>query len=98
MLKTVPDCCIKGCFVRRNFRHLRALNLSGGSFTVRGLRGLTTLTALRSLRLYYCHNVTDTGLVAVVVPISRHSSARVDVAGCRILRRLTRSLSSVGQV
>lgn len=77
--------------MHRDLKGLRVLNLNRGSFSDTGLRMLTALTALRSLSLQYCHNITEDGLKAVVVPLSRHSLARVDVTGCR---RLT-SLSSV---
>ena len=78
--------------MHRNLKQLRVLNLNRGSFSDTGLRMLAGLTALRSLSLQYCHNITDEGLKALVVPLSRHSLAHVDVTGCR---RLT-SLSSVG--
>ncbi len=74
--------------MRRNLKHLRNLSLDGGRFNDKGLRGLTNLTALRSLSLCSCHDITDEGLRAMVVPLSRHSLAAVDVANCKRLTYL----------
>ena len=68
--------------VHRNLKHLRTLSLDGGRFNDKGLRGLTGLTALRSLSLRSCHDISNKGLTAVVVPLSRHSLAWVDVSDC----------------
>ena len=80
--------------MHRGLKQLRVIILDNGEFNDTGLCVLTGLTALRSLNLQYCHNITDEGLRATVVPLSRHSLARVDVTGCS---RLT-SLSSVCQM
>ena len=79
-----------GFYVRRNLTHLRELNVDEGRFNDNGLRGLTGLTALRSLSLRSCHDISDAGLRAVVVPLSRHSLAWVDVTGCERLTDLSR--------
>ena len=79
--------------MHRNLKRLRVLNLDRGSFSDTGLCMLTGLTALRSLSLQLCQSITDEGLRAVVVPLSRHSLARMDAFGCG---RLT-SLSSVSE-
>ena len=71
--------------MRRNLKHLRILKLDGGRFNDKGLRGLTKLTALRSLSLCSCHDISDEGLRAVVVPLSRQSLAWVDVTDCERL-------------
>ena len=47
-----------------------------------GLCLLTGLTALQSLYMGFCRNITDAGLKALVVPLSRHSLSHVHVADC----------------
>ena len=69
-----------GLCVFRHLRNLRSLKLSGGNFTDIGLCMLTGLKALRSLNLSFCNNITDEGFRAVVIPLSRHSLAQVDVS------------------
>ena len=81
----MPLCC-------RVLKNLRELDLDRGRFGDIGLGLLTRLTALRSLSLRYCNSITDTGLRDLLLPLSRHSLAHVDVNGCA---RLT-SRSSVG--
>ena len=84
-----------GSHVRRNLKHLRGLSLDGGRFNDKGLRGLIKLTALRALSLCRCQDITDKGLRAVVVPLSRQSLAWVDVTDCE---RLTHDASTVGPI
>ena len=67
----------------RNLKRLRDLNLDFGRFTDTGLQMLTGLTALRRLSLWICNNITEAGLRALVVPLSKHSLAVVDVPCCR---------------
>ena len=74
--------------MHRNLKHLRNLSLDGGRFNDKGLRGLTKLTALRSLGLRSCHDITDEGIRAVVVPLSQHSLAWLDVTDCERLTDL----------
>ena len=74
-----------GACAHRNLKHLRDLNLKEGCFTDSGLRGLSSLTALFSLSLRCCHRLTESGLIALMTALSRHSLASVDVAGCKIL-------------
>ena len=54
-----------------------------------GLGLLTGLTALCSLDLACCHNITDAGLKALVVPLSRHSLSHVNALDCRRLTLLS---------
>ena len=67
---------------RRNLHCLRTLTLDMGKFREKGLRELTRLTALRFLSLKGCPYVSDKDLSELVVPLSRHSLAEVDVRGC----------------
>lgn len=81
----MPLCC-------RVLKNLHELDLDKGRFGDTGLGLLTGLTALRSLSLRFCSSITDTGLRDLLLHLSRHSLAHVDVNGCA---RLT-SRSSVG--
>ena len=74
-------------FVHRDLKHLRSLALDHGCFNDSALCTLTGLTALRSLSLQYCSVITEEGVRAVVVPLSRQSLAHVDVTGCRRIPR-----------
>ncbi len=73
---------------------LRVLKLGGGHFTDKGLLVLKGLTALRSLGLQNCIKVTDKGLKDVVLPLSKHFLASVDMEFCSGLTHL----SSVSQM
>ncbi len=75
--------------MRSCLKSLRILKLDQGRFTDKGLRVLTGLTALRSLSLHECHNITDEGLKALVVPLSKESLAQVAVRGCERLTHLS---------
>ena len=78
----------------RSLKHLRELDLHEGLFDDTGLCLLTGRTALRSLKSSSCNNITDAGLKALVVPLSRHSLSHVSVGGCRICRLTALSLVS----
>ncbi|CAL5224608.1 g7320 [Coccomyxa viridis] len=69
----------------RDLNQLRTLKLDHGRLTDKGLRVLKNLTALRSLSLQYCNSITNKGLKAGMLPLSRHSLAQVDVKGCRLI-------------
>ena len=77
------------CNAHRHLKGLCILKLTRGSFTDGDLRVLTGLTALRSLSLKECNNITDKGLKAVVVPLSKESLAQVNVQGCSRLTSLS---------
>ena len=80
-------------YVHRRLQHLRHLTLHRACFSDKGLAALTQLTVLCFLSLQACDKITDSGLEAVVVPLSRQSLAHVEVDKCR---RLT-SCSLVSQ-
>ena len=76
-------------FGHRHLKNLRSLDFYGGDFTDSGLSMLSALTALRSLSLCACMNITDEGLKAVVVPLSRQSLTQVEVKGCSKITALS---------
>lgn len=75
--------------MRRDLNQLRTLKLDHGRLTDKGLRVLKNLTALRSLSLQYCNSITNKGLKAGMLPLSRHSLAQVDVKGCRLINSVS---------
>lgn len=90
MLSVIVDLAPMRLPANRSLKHLRNLRLDGGRFNDKGLHGLTKLTALQSLSLISCHDITDGGLRALVVPLSQHSLAWVDVTDCERLTDLSR--------